>query len=101
VKVSLSSQAAGFLDSMPEGIDKAQILGMLERLGLGNGVFEECGSADYPGGRYILAGTTGQWKITYHVVRMAEPIISVVTIKKRRTLPWALDFRPKRSNRRE
>lgn len=101
MKVSLSAQAAKFLDSMPVGIDKAQILGMLDRLGQDDGTLEEYGSPDYPGGMYVLAGTKGQWKITYHVVRMAEPVISVVTIKKRRTLPWALDFPPKRSNRRE
>lgn len=95
MKVILSPEAAGTFDSMPEGLDKAQIRGILERLGRGEPLPE---SLEAEGaGRYALAGVKQEWKITYHRVELEEPVISVVTIKKRRTIPWALDFRPKRS----
>jgi hypothetical protein len=97
VKVILSGEATKAFDGMPEGIDKAQIRWVLDRLGRGEELPE---SRDAEGaGKYVLAGTRQEWKVTYHIIELEEPIVSVVTIKKRRTIPWGLDFRPKRSDR--
>ena len=41
-----------------------------------------------------FAGAEDKWKLTYHVVEMEEPVTSVVTITKRRTSRWALNFFP-------
>lgn len=96
MKVLLAKEPRRFIESLPEGIDKAQILGALQQLAGEYDSVESWPTGDYQGGRYAVAGTGDQWKITYHLVEMDEPVVSVVSIKKRRTIHWGLRFYPKK-----
>lgn len=94
MKVWLSKAAQQLLDSLPDGLDKAQIRGVIRQLETEDESLETRQSGDFPGGRYAFAGADDNWKLTYHVVEMEEPVTSVVTITKRRTSRWALKFYP-------
>ena len=96
MRVVLDKESRLLLESMPEGIDKAQIRGVLRELASDYDAVKSWPAGDYPGGRYSVAGSGDKWKITYHLVEMEEPVVSVVSIKKRRTIPWALQFYPKK-----
>ncbi len=94
MKVWLSKAAQQLLDSLPDGLDKAQIRGVIRQLESEDELLETRPSGDFPGGRYTFAGADDKRKLTYHVVAMEEPVLSVVTITKRRTSRWALRFYP-------
>ncbi|MGH7838458.1 MAG: hypothetical protein ACREQC_11640, partial [Candidatus Binataceae bacterium] len=83
------------LKSLPEGIEKAHIRGVLKRLASDIESLKPCPSGDFKGGFYVFAGPKDKWKITYQILELEEPVVNVVTIKKRITLPWALAFYPK------
>lgn len=95
MRVIESSQASKTLKSLPEGIDKAHIRSVLRRLGNDIASLKPCPSGDFKGGFYVFAGSKDQWKITYQILELAEPVVNVVSIKKRITIPWALAFFPK------
>lgn len=94
MKVWISKAAQQLLDSLPDGLDKAQIRGVIRQLEREDELLETWPSGDFPGGRYAFAGADDKWKLTYHVVEMEEPVTSVVTIAKRRTSRWAMKFYP-------
>jgi hypothetical protein len=94
LKVWLSKAAQTVLESLPDGLDKAQIRGVIRQLESEDEQLKTWRSDDFPGGCYAFAGADDQWKLTYHVVEMEEPVTSVVTITKRRTSRWALKFYP-------
>lgn len=95
MRVIESSQASKTLKSLPEGIDKAHIRAVLRRLGNDIASLKPCPSGDFKSGFYVFAGAKDKWKITYQILELEEPVVNVVTIKKRITLPWALSFFPK------
>ncbi len=96
MRLSLSEPARKALEALPEGLEKAQLRGTLKRLAENDAADPHCSSPEVPGGRFFFAGAKDEWKITYRVVEIEdEEVISVVTIKKRRTLPWAIEFFPK------
>jgi hypothetical protein len=94
LRVWLSRGAQQVLDSLPDGMDKAQIRGVLRQLEEQDDSLRTWPVDDSSGGRFTFAGSEDKWKITYHVVEMEEPVTSVVTITKRRTSRWALNFFP-------
>jgi hypothetical protein len=96
LRLHLSPEAESFLAGMDDHIARAQIRAVLQALASLTYTGTVCISKDYPGGSYAFVGVGDRWKITFHVVDAPEPVLSVVTIKKRRTLPWALEFYPKR-----
>jgi hypothetical protein len=96
LRLFLNRQPEEFLDGMSDSVARAQIIGALQSLAGETYSGAICRSADFAGGRYTFVGTRDEWKITFHIVEEPEPILSVVTIKKRRTWSWALEFYPKR-----
>ncbi len=94
MRVWLSRGAQQVLDSLPDGLDKAQIRGVLRQLEEEDESLQSRPVDDSSGGRFTFAGAEDKWKLTYHVVEMEEPVTSVVTITKRRTSRWALRFFP-------
>lgn len=98
MKVVLSRQARELLDSLPVDLDKAQIRGVLRRLAEEDETLESWDTPEFAGGRFSVAGPNDAWRISYHVVELDEPVISVVTIRKRRTIPFALRFYPRKNS---
>jgi hypothetical protein len=96
LKLVLAKEPRQLLDSLPETVGKAQILRVLRALADEHETVASWPTGDYTGGRFTVAGTDDEWKITFHLVEMDETVVSVVAIKKRRTLPWALRFYPKK-----
>jgi hypothetical protein len=96
LRVWLSTGARRLLDSLPDGIDKAQIRGALRLLEDDYDSVRSWPSEDSPGGHFTFAGSEDKWKLTYHIVEMEEPVLSVVTIANRRTRRWAWEFYPKK-----
>lgn len=94
MRVWLSKAAQQVLDSLPDGLDKAQIRGVLRQLEEEDDSLQSWPVDDSSGGRFAFAGSDDKWKLTYHVVEMDDPVTSVVTITKRRTSRWALKFFP-------
>jgi hypothetical protein len=76
------------LDSLPDGIDKAQIRGVLRQLEEDYESVTSWPSDDSSGGRFAFAGSNDKWKLTFRLVQMEEWVLSVVMIGKRRTSKW-------------
>lgn len=95
MRVIESSEASKTLKSLADGVEKAQIRGVLRRLADDIASLHPCPSGDFKGGFYVFAGNKDQWKITYQILELEEPVVNVVSIKKRITIPWALAFFPK------
>ncbi len=94
MRVWLSNGARQFLDSLPEGIAKAQIRGVLRQLEEDYESVRIWPSDDSSGGRFTFAGSNDKWKLTFHLVQMEELVVSVVTIGKRRTSKWVWESYP-------
>lgn len=94
MRVWLSDGARKFLDSLPEGIDKAQIRGVLRQLEDDYESVRSWPADDSSGGRFAFAGSHDKWKLTFHLVQMDELVASVVTIGKRRTSKWVWESYP-------
>ncbi len=92
----MSEPARKALEALPEGLEKAQLRGALKRLAESDAGDPHCANPEAAGGRFFFAGPEGKWRITYHIVKIEdEDMIWVVTIKKRPTLHWTIEFFPK------
>jgi hypothetical protein len=98
VKLVPSKAARQSLDALRENLEKAQIHGVLRRLAEEDETLDRWEASGSEGVMYCLAGEGASWKITYHIVELDEPVISVVSIKKRRTTPFALRFYPRKND---
>ena len=90
------------LEALPEGLEKAQIRGALNRLAKNNRQTPLARAQKCPAGDFSSSvGAEDEWKITYRLLEIEneelilEEVISVVAIKKRRTHHWATEFYPK------
>lgn len=96
MRVTLTARARAEYEAISGEIDKAQVLGLLRQLGEHYEKVPKFETDEYPGGRYAFAGDDDGWKVTFHKVELDETVVSVISIKPRRTVKWALRFYPKK-----
>lgn len=98
MRVTLTPRARAEYEAVAGDVDKAQVLGLLRRLGERYDEVPKFETDEYSGGRYAFAGNGDGWKVTFHKVELDESVVSVISIKPRRTVKWALRFFPKKDS---
>ncbi len=96
MRVTLTPRARAEYEAIAGDLDKAQILGLLRQLEEHYERVPKFETDEYPDGRYAFAGEGDGWKVTFHQVELEETVVSVISIKRRRTVKWALRFYPKK-----